>query len=99
MILTEDEKKAIISNLQLDVGDWNHNGLSVVNAIEAALLAKLADKLLDADRLSYHLQGNPMTVKMRKITVIHGPNKESEYPSAWRCAIDAAILAEKQVNP
>jgi hypothetical protein len=50
MILTEQEKKRIVSNLRLNVGDWNRNGLSVANAIEAAVLAKLADKLRDAER-------------------------------------------------
>jgi len=50
MILTDEEIREIVSNLQLNVGDWNRNGMSVANAIEAAVLAKLADKLRNADR-------------------------------------------------
>jgi hypothetical protein len=55
------------------------------------VLAKLADKLLDAERLDFYLQGNPLTVKMKKSVAIFGPNKEADFATACRNAIDAAI--------
>jgi hypothetical protein len=61
MILTQQEKREIVSSLQLNVGDWSRNGLSVANAVEAAVLAKLADKLRDAERyqkFTHYLAGD-----------------------------------------
>jgi hypothetical protein len=67
MILTEQEKREIVNNLQLNVGDWSRNGMSVANAIEAAVLAKLASRqqLLSASeveqilaRWSYEIHGD-----------------------------------------
>ena len=95
MILTDEEIR------EIDTSEYwfEHTPHEFARVIEAAVLEKLADKLRDADRLEYHLQGNSLTVKMKKSVIMFGPNKEPEYPSAFRCAIDAAMLASKAGKP
>lgn len=39
MKLTDKQKREIVENFCLNVGDWSKNGLGVANAIEAAVMA------------------------------------------------------------
>jgi thermostable 8-oxoguanine DNA glycosylase len=80
MILTEQEKREIVNNLQLNVGDWSRNGMSVANAIEAAVLAKLASRqqLLSASeveqilaRWSYEIHGDRARYIVRETEATH----------------------------
>ena len=109
MILTDEERREIVNNFQLNVGDWNCNGLSVANAIETAVLAKLADVLKDSDRLDWilhHAYVSECFTDHGTVLEIAGTDRQVPRPDNWRQvpypilnAIDAAMLASKAVRP
>jgi hypothetical protein len=58
--------------------------------------SKRKDMEREAARLNQFLTGDPLTVKMKKSTLMYGPNRESEFPQAFRDAIDAAIQSKEK---
>jgi len=112
MILTEQEKREIVGNFNLNVGNWNSNGLMVANAIEATVLEKLADKLLDADRCYWLLEHAYVAASFTDdgvILEIAGTDRTvparatqgqiGVKPYTAREGIDAAMLASKAGKP
>jgi hypothetical protein len=78
---------------------WDNGVFEREDAEEAAaelrrLTAENAALRKDAERHRWRRLGKPLTVKMKKATVVFGPNLEPDYSDALDSAIDEAMQKE-----
>jgi hypothetical protein len=105
MILTDEEIRAI------DTSEYwfEHTPHEFAREIESAVLAKLADKLRDAEMLEWLLQRAHVAERFSqfgRVLEIAGTDRRVPCPDNWgeahysvRDAIAAAMLASRAVKP